>query len=205
MLIRISIGRDLNMGQTYYIADLHFGHTNILKLDNRPFWNVQEMEHAMISNWNSKVDNGDTVYIIGDFCWNAGDEWVRLLNRLDGQKHLILGNHDTKRITPEAKRHFVGVYDYKEITDNGRRVIMCHYPMPFYRSDYNDNVYHLYGHVHTTIEEHFMQKIRKMILDEDNRGDSSNKCQFYNLWCGYYNYTPVTLDEVIAYWNTRIK
>ena len=45
----------------YYISDLHFGHANIIKLCNRPFSDVNEMNEALIANWNNKVTNGDTV------------------------------------------------------------------------------------------------------------------------------------------------
>ncbi len=50
-----------------YISDLHFGHTNILKFDNRPFSNTEEMEASLIENWNNTVLAGDTTYILGDF------------------------------------------------------------------------------------------------------------------------------------------
>ena len=96
---------------------------------------------------------------------------------------------------------------YKEIKDNGRRVIMCHYPMPFYRSDYNSNVYMLYGHVHTTIEYDFMEYIKDMIKEKDLRGDSTNKCQLYNVGCmmPWMKYFPRTLDEIIDGYNKEKK
>lgn len=50
----------------YYISDLHFGHGNIIKLCGRPFQDLEEMNNVLINNWNSKVTNGDKVYIIGD-------------------------------------------------------------------------------------------------------------------------------------------
>ena len=54
-----------------YISDLHFGHANILKFDNRPFRNTEEMETSLIENWNNTVLAGDTTYILGDFA----DPW----------------------------------------------------------------------------------------------------------------------------------
>lgn len=62
------------MGKYYYIADLHFCHTNIINFDNRPFFSVDEMNRELISNWNSVVTNNDTVMILGDFCWGLEDD-----------------------------------------------------------------------------------------------------------------------------------
>lgn len=184
----------------YYISDLHLGHYNVLRFDGRPFNTCSEMEDTIIKNWNSVVKKEDTVYILGDYCWNTDEEWERTLKLLNGNKVLILGNHDIKRMSSRVKKYFQDIKEYKEISDNGRRVIMCHYPMPFYRADYNPNVYHLYGHLHTTLEEDLMQKIKELIKREDCRGNSANKCQFYNCWLGFYDYKPATLDQIIERW-----
>lgn len=193
------------MSKIFYTSDLHFGHGNIIAFDGRPFKSLKEMEDTIISRWNERVQPGDRVYILGDFCWNTGDEWKRLLNLLNGEKHLILGNHDGRRMPSDVRKFFASISDYKEINDDGRTVIMSHYPMPFYRADYGDDVYHLYGHVHVTIEEDLLQEIRALILRKDRRGKPQNKCHFYNAWCGYYNYAPATLDEIIAFWKQKIQ
>ena len=77
----------------FYISDLHLGHENVLLHDNRPFQNIEEMHHQMITRWNKVVSQTDEVYILGDFAWkNAiGDE---VLSQLCGRKFLVLGNHD---------------------------------------------------------------------------------------------------------------
>ena len=49
----------------FYIADLHIGHENSLKFDNRPFANINEMHQAIVDNWNRVVSGNDTVYILG--------------------------------------------------------------------------------------------------------------------------------------------
>lgn len=51
----------------YYISDLHFDHTNVIKFDNRPFKDVEEMNNTLINNWNSVVKKSDIVYVLGDF------------------------------------------------------------------------------------------------------------------------------------------
>ena len=58
------------MSKKFYISDLHLGHNNIIRLDNRPFKNMTEMETTIINNWNSVVSDNDQVYILGDMFWN---------------------------------------------------------------------------------------------------------------------------------------
>ena len=156
--------------------------------------------NCYINNWNNVVTNKDTVYILGDFCWRKDDEWDRALSLLHGQKVLIRGNHDLKNMPGNIRKYFLDVKEYKEISDHGRKVILCHYPIPFYKGDYNENTYMLYGHLHTTAEEALMREIKKLIREKDDRGESSNKCNFYNCWLGFYEYKPVTLDEIIKRW-----
>lgn len=48
-----------------YIADMHLGHENVLKFDNRPFLSVSEMDKVLIENWNSRVSTNDDVYLFG--------------------------------------------------------------------------------------------------------------------------------------------
>ena len=84
----------------YYISDLHFSHKNILNFDHRPYDTIEEMELDLISRWNNQVSNEDHVYILRDFLWKAeSNEWIRILNKLKGNIHLILGNHDPKHFS----------------------------------------------------------------------------------------------------------
>lgn len=184
----------------YYISDTHFDHKGIITFDKRPFFTVTEMNNTIISNWNNKIHKQDNVYILGDFCWSKEDKWIEILSQLKGNKILIKGNHDLKQMSSALRHMFQDVTPYKEITDFGRKVILSHYPIPFYKSDYNPKVYHLYGHVHNTIEENYLRELKKQILKTDNRGCGKHTGQFYNCWCGYYDYTPMSLDEIIDRW-----
>lgn len=183
----------------YYISDLHIGHFNILHFDNRPFATVEEMEQVLISNWNSIVTNQDTVYILGDFCWGKEPEWIRILGKLNGNKVLIQGNHDLKNISSNLRIKFADIKNYKEIDDNGRTVIMCHYPILAYKHSFDPNVFMLFGHVHNNTREshlitHFIKQIRRSCVEKfDNRG------QLVNVGCmmPWMDYTPRTLDYLI--------
>ena len=58
----------------YYISDLHLFHEASIRFDNRPFGSLEEMHEAVVSRWNNKVNNGDTVYILGDMSMRGKKE-----------------------------------------------------------------------------------------------------------------------------------
>ena len=177
----------------FYIADLHFGHMNIIRFDERPFRDIKEMEESIIKNWNNVVKRGDTVYILGDFCWDKSDEWVRIVDLLYGNKVLIVGNHDLTQYPAILKSKFQDITHYKEIADNGKKVIMCHYPILMYNGCGSQNCYMLCGHVHTTPENDLLEKWRGEVKSRYNVGN------IINIGCmmPYMNYTPQTLEHIV--------
>lgn len=186
----------------YYIADTHFGHNAILRFDQRPFEDLQQMEETIVANWNAVVKPGDTVYILGDFCWGKTDEWLRIIRKLKGNKVLIQGNHDLKQYPPELRQHFTDIKDYKIILDNGhnnegRKVILCHYPIPFYKHANNKKYFMLHGHVHNTVENAILE--RWIAELRDHPADGAGIGQVFNVGCmmPWICYTPRTLDEIL--------
>lgn len=94
----------------YYTSDLHLGHINILS--SRPqFSCLEEMEQTIISNWNSKVSATDTVYIIGDLSYRAEKHISYYLKRLNGVKHLVIGNHDYRWLknVVDTRKYFMSI------------------------------------------------------------------------------------------------
>ena len=123
----------------YYIADLHFYHENLNQhMDCRGFESADAMNEYMIARWNSRVRNNDEVVILGDFSISPnGSEVNRILERLQGKKFLIRGNHEryleSRKFDPG---HFGWIEDYKELRDNKRKVILSHYPIMCYNGQY---------------------------------------------------------------------
>ena len=153
-----------------YISDLHFGHVNVIKFDNRPFSDVEEMDREMARRWNEVVDKDDQVYILGDMFWKKADEAIPILKELKGNKFLVRGNHD--RIgNREFDRCFARIADYIEVKDGARHVICCHYPILAPKNHYYDGWYHLYGHVHNTWEVKVCEGINELrrFIEEANR------------------------------------
>lgn len=188
--------------RNYYVADTHFGHANVIRFDRRPFADVDEMENVICHNWNAAVWKDDVVYIIGDYCWNKADEWIRITKRLHGQKVLVVGNHDLKQMPSELRRLFADVKEAKVVDDNGRKVQLRHYPEMFYNHANNPNYYMLCGHVHTTAENTLLEKWRRELKARSSMEGPDfvpNLGQIYNVGCmmPYMGYTPRTLDEII--------
>ena len=83
------------MSKVFFTSDLHFGHTNVITFDKRPFSSVEEMDKELIKRWNKKVEKGDLVYVLGDMIWkSSNNDAENLIKSLNGQIILIKGNHD---------------------------------------------------------------------------------------------------------------
>ena len=80
--------------QTWFTADTHFGHANIIKYCDRPFADVATMRAELVRRWNERVAVEDQVLVLGDFALGRIDETLTVLDELNGAKHLVVGNHD---------------------------------------------------------------------------------------------------------------
>lgn len=168
----------------YYISDLHLGHYNIIKLCNRPFVSVEEMDETIINNWNSIVQDTDTVYIGGDFCYKSGKDPVEYLKRLNGKKHLCIGNHDKALLkNTAARKYFESIKDIYNIEDNGKRIVLCHYPMVEWDGFFRNSI-HLFGHIHNNTGNVAYNIVK-----------SIPNC--YNIGADVLGFTPRTLEEII--------
>jgi len=78
----------------FWTSDLHFGHVNIIKYTNRPFDDLDHMREMFIKNWNETVSPYDTVNIVGDFAMGRIEDTLPVAYRLNGEKILVMGNHD---------------------------------------------------------------------------------------------------------------
>lgn len=184
----------------FYISDLHLWHDNVIRFDKRPFADTNEMWQTIKANWNSVVGKDDTVYILGDFIWKRDpQQWQSLVPQLRGKKVLIKGNHDPKQFDRETRALFIDIADYMEITDNGRHVIMCHYPILAFKGDYNPECYMLYGHVHNTREAAYTQEFRNIIRRRytGERGEPLGQIIHVGCMEPYMSYTPRTLNQII--------
>ncbi len=181
----------------FYTSDLHLCHENMLKFepDSRPFNNVDEMNRVLIENWNSKVGPEDSVFILGDFCFdNLGRRATSFLQQLNGKKYLIKGNHDGFITAPYFdKDQFVYIKVYDEIDDyvNGEKVHVClfHYPIAVWNKKHH-HAYHLFGHIHSNKSDGSHHAL------EFDLGDHA-----FNVGVDVRDLEPKTLQELVdSHW-----
>lgn len=153
----------------WFTSDLHLNHSNIIKFCNRPFTSVEEMNKTIINNWNNVVNKNDTVFLLGDIVFGGYDIWNYFMEKLNGLKILIAGNHD-KSITI-SKFHRVDQILNIIVKDpeikGGQRITLCHYPMySWYQS--HRGAWQLYGHLHNgrvQISDDENEQTKKEIID----------------------------------------
>jgi calcineurin-like phosphoesterase family protein len=166
----------------FFTSDTHFGHENIIKTCDRPFRSVAEMDEALIARWNEAIGRRDTVYHLGDFCFRSSRDAKSYLDRLNGEIHLIAGNHDDETLANHAG-HFASVSLIREIRADGRRIVLCHYPMREWQGSWR-GAWHFFGHVHGRLNH------EPLGYSLDVGADS-------------HDFRPWSLDEVARVFETR--
>lgn len=161
------------MQNIFMISDMHFGHENIIKYENRPFINAIEMDNNIIKNWNATIKANDKVFVLGDVSFYDKEKTKAILDKLNGVKVLVLGNHDNARSTEWwYEVGFDEVYKYPIIYDNF--YILSHEPVYL-----NENM--PYGNIHGHIHH----------LKYDSK-------QFFNVSVECINYTPIKFEDIKA-------
>ena len=166
-----------------YTGDIHFGHSNVIGFDQRPFADANEMDRVLIELWNGRVQPDDTVYIVGDFCYRSQHDAEWYLRQLKGHKILILGNHDMPILeNPKALHYLEGVEKMMHVQDEGRQICLCHFPIAEWNG-YFKGSWHIYGHIHNkrNAAYEFMK----------------NQDRALNAGCMINNYMPVTFKELV--------
>lgn len=180
------------MPNVFFTSDLHFGHRNVIRFDNRPFASAEEMDEALITNWNAKVGEEDTVYILGDVSWYSPNKTLEILGRLHGKKILIRGNHDKRWLSPKVSPAFESIHDYLEIKLSDRiHITLCHYPIVFFNRHHYGS-YMFYGHVHNSHEWNMTENYKYELQQLDIQ------CNMFNVGCMIHDYEPKTFEEIVS-------
>lgn len=140
--------------EKWFIADTHFFHANVLKFTDkdgkriRPFSSIDEMHEIIIENWNKVVKPNDYVYHLGDVTFQYDKPFQELMYRLNGDKRLIVGNHD-KLKQEGLLKHFCKVDLWKGFKEGN--FTASHIPMRL--DGLRDGAFNVHGHTHQNIME----------------------------------------------------
>jgi len=185
--------------ETWFIGDTHFGHKNILEYEKeaRPFATIEEMHEVMIERWNSVVTSNDIVFHLGDFAF--GKHWIKIAERLNGKKRLVMGNHDTY---PTA--------DYLQYFDKLYGVIFYHQcvlsHVPVHPNGLGSRwLLNVHGHLHSKrvqtpvmgwheiqSKDHPMPILVRKPFDEEFEDDPN----YFNVSCEQNNLTPINYEVI---------
>ena len=168
----------------YFTSDTHFGHKNIIEFCERPWNTVEEMNEALIKNWNSVVRENDIVFHLGDLQLGGGNQLMDdILPKLNGHIILIIGNHDPHNLKP---RHLDLIDDYFEqltVIIDGVQCVLTHCPNGLPGRDPKWQ-FNLHGHLHSKKDE--PQEQCSVKLQENH----------YDVGVDNNNYTPISFDEI---------
>ena len=167
------------MPNIFFISDTHFGHQGMcqfLRSDGtkvRPFLYSDQCDDVMVENWNKTVRPNDKIYHLGDVAIKR--QYIKVLEKLNGDKILIRGNHD--------------IFKLKDYTTYFRDIRATHKLDYFLLSHYPVHQDCLEGHVKLNVHGHLHYK---RVLQNQSRIDP----KYVNVSVECINYTPVSLDEV---------
>jgi calcineurin-like phosphoesterase family protein len=167
-----------------FIADLHLGHINMAL--HRGFSNVEEHDEHIITKWNNIVHKRDVTYILGDVTMEKKSSYA-LLDRLNGVKHVVLGNHDRRQDVPHLLQHVesvAGMIQYKGI-------MLTHCPIHPMELDYRFNK-NIHGHIHGKV----VMKTGWVDVDNGYIVEPIPDERYFCVSCEQVDYTPKTLREL---------
>lgn len=135
----------------FFTSDLHGWHKNILSFQpNRTQATVEDMNDAIIEQINKQVRPTDALYMLGDICFGGKEKIKNFISRLNGKKHLILGNHDYHLANPKNSdlvSLFESVSQMKMKKIGKQHITMCHYPILHWAWK-DTGSWMLHGHLH---------------------------------------------------------
>jgi calcineurin-like phosphoesterase family protein len=189
---------DIKDGNTrlFFSSDFHLFHKNVIRFDNRPFKDVDEMHDDIITKWNNVVGKNDVVYYLGDLTFAKAHEMNevdRIIKSLNGKIHFIMGNHDDNAVIRKFNR-FESVNDYVELkvthNDNGKDVetfiSLFHYPIFSWNKGHHGSI-NIHGHEHMNLSELSFHK----------------KYKIFDVGCMGSNYTPIKFETIYKISLTR--
>jgi len=193
MRLNVNLTQPNDKKNVFFTSDFHLFHNNVLKFDNRPFTDVNEMHVVLEAGWNKVVKPNDIVIYLGDLSFARREDKASveaMLNRLNGTIHFVMGNHDKFEDINKMTR-FQSVQDYlevriKHVLDyNEVETLFCcmHYPIYSWNKSHHGS-YHVHGHCHGNL----------------HHGEDANyywNRRAIDAGCMLHDYKPISYTQVI--------
>lgn len=162
----------------FFTSDHHFFHKQVIKYCNRPYDSEPKMRKDLISRHNQIVRKDDTVYFVGDVAMLGASQWEHLkgiVNSLNGNKHLIFGNHDEFKWQRYLDIGFISVHSALQLTIEEFNLVLAHDPSVYCAIDPKSIL--LCGHVHT-----LFRSVKDRLV--------------VNVGVDQWDFTPITIDHI---------
>ena len=194
------------MEHIWFTADLHSDHPKIVNICGRPVPLIEGLDmgtpedkrriNELHNDWlirevyNKYIDKRDEVYLLGDISMAPKNVAEKFIDRLHGNKHLILGNH-CKNIAHSTR--FSEITQRKNFTFNrgglNMHIVLDHYPLASWERKIHGS-WHLYGHVHGRFNKLHEECMNLLGMSMDVGLDNKESGH----WC-----KPVNLYEIVLF------
>ena len=181
------------MPSVFLVSDTHFGHAGMCRFTHpndptvklRPWTDPNEMDEEMVRRWNDRVRPTDKVYHLGDVVINR--KALPIMDRLNGDKVLIRGNHDIFK-DDDYRKYFRELRAYHVM--NG--MILSH--IPIHSDSLGRFGVNIHGHLHAS-------RVRKPCGVDARTGEilySDNIDPRYHCVCvEQTDFAPILFEDVI--------
>jgi calcineurin-like phosphoesterase family protein len=166
----------------FVISDTHFGHAKMLEFMRpdgerlRPFASLEEMHQTLVERWNNVVHAKDRIYVLGDVAIPRSG--LHVLDRLNGSKVLVRGNHDIFKFQDYAKY-------FHDIRGAFFRDGLIYTHIPVHPANLTGRyIGNVHGHLHCHLIRH---------------DDGSVDKRYFNACVEVNNFMPVALDCIQNY------
>lgn len=191
---------DYSKQKVFFTSDTHFNHKAIIEYCHRPFESVEQMNEILLKNWNNTVPEDGIVFHCGDFALGGALAWKEILPKLNGEIHLILGNHDAKNFRENYREFFASVQEQLTIDLGKKRLILTHFPLLCYHGTWGTemNIWNIHGHVHTCMDAEF------------NSGKDFERMKLafptqYDVGIDFNDYKPISFDTLSEKINFQVE
>lgn len=143
----------MNPDLLFFTSDTHFGHKAMV--ERRGFTSIEQMDAELVEAWNRTVPPEGKVFHLGDVHFHRPARAGEILKQLNGEIHLVTGNHDSTIEKPATAWRFASItpmHGTAWIRMNGQKIIMCHFPYAVWYAAHH-GTWHLHGHSHGSAPE----------------------------------------------------